>query len=258
MSHDLVRRRTELKYLLPPDQTREIRARLTAEPPDGFRRIGGWVTTVYFDLPDRRLVRAALEQPEENLKLRLREYFDDEGAPCSRFVWFEIKERQGSSSRKSRFRLHKRMVDRFLRGECDLASILTCQGSASDVSGVCETVQRIHDLAGDSWVPFGAVRYRRCSIEGGSPAGRLTLDDRISYHLGPLALYESHESLDRRSLGPVAGEEASGVMETKHAGGSLPEWCRRIVGAHGAAEYSKFLMLSRLSYAASPVNNYVD
>src|SRR5688500_16468954 len=113
MSHDLVRRRTELKYLLPPEQTREIRALLTAEPPDGFRRIGGWVTTVYFDLPDRRLVRAALEQPEENLKLRLREYFDDEGAPCSRFVWFEIKERQGSASRKSRFRLHKRMVDRF-------------------------------------------------------------------------------------------------------------------------------------------------
>ena len=116
-------------------------------------------------------------------------------------------------------------------------------------------VQRIHDLAGDCWIPSGAVRYRRCSIEGGSPAGRLTLDDRISYHLGPLALYEVHESLDRRALGPVAGEEACGVMEAKHGGGALPEWCRRLVGDRASAEYSKFLMLSRLSCA---VNNYVD
>jgi hypothetical protein len=257
MSHDLVRRRTELKYLLPAEQTRQARAILTAEPPEGFRRIGGWVTTVYFDLPDRRLARAAMERPEENLKLRLREYFDDEGAPCSRFVWFEIKERQGSASRKSRFRLHKRLVDGFLRGECDLASVLTCQGSGQDVSGVCETVQRIHDL-GDGWAPFGAVRYRRCSIEGGSPVGRLTLDDRISYHVGPLALFESHGALDRRALGSVAGEEASGVMEAKHGGESLPDWCRRLVGTRAPAEYSKFVMLSRLSTAPFPVNHYVD
>lgn len=258
MSHDLVRRRTEVKFLLPAEQTREVRAILTAEPPDGFRRISGWATTVYFDLPDRRLARAAMEQPEENLKLRLREYFDDEGATCSRFVWIEIKERNGSASRKSRFRIHKRMVAGFLRGECDLASILTCQIAAADIQNVCETVQRIHDLAGDCWVPFGAVRYRRCSIEGGSPVGRLTLDDRISYHLGPLALYESHEALDRRALGPVAGEEASGVLEVKHGGGSIPEWCRRLVGARESAEYSKFLMLSRLSTASAPVNYYVD
>src|SRR6185436_2188096 len=110
---DLVRRRIELKYLLPAAKTRELRAVLTAEPGQHFRRIGGWVTTVYFDLPDRRLARAAMERPEENLKLRLREYFDDEGAPCSPFVWIEIKERQGSSSRKSRFRLHKRLVAPF-------------------------------------------------------------------------------------------------------------------------------------------------
>ncbi len=258
MNHDLVRRRIELKYLLPAEQTREVRSILTAEPPDGFRRISGWVTTVYFDLPDRRLARAAMEQPEENLKLRLREYFDDEGAPCSRFVWVEIKERKRTASSKSRFRLHKRLVEGFLKGESDLASILTCQTSGSDIANVCETVQRIHDLAGDCWVPLGAVRYRRCSIEGGSPVGRLTLDDRISYHLGPLALYESHEALDRRALGSIAGEEASGVLEAKHGGGSIPEWCRRHVGARESAEYSKFLVLSRLATAAYPVNQYVD
>jgi hypothetical protein len=245
---DLVKRRIELKYLLPDAKTRELRAVLTAKPEQGFRRIGGWVTTVYFDLPDRRLSRAAMERPEENLKLRLREYFDDDGAPCSPFVWIEIKERQGSSSKKSRFRLHKRLVGAFVRGEADLASILSCQTSASDPSGVCETVQRIHDLAGDTWTPFGAVRYRRCSIEGGTPAGRLTLDDRITYHLGPIALYETRPALDRRAIGPAVGEEPSGVLEVKH-GGDDPEWCRRLVGHRDPAEYSKFLMLSRLSFA---------
>jgi hypothetical protein len=238
---DLVRRRIELKYLLSPAATRELRAVLTAEPEPTFRRIGGWVTTVYFDLPDRRLARAAMERPEDNLKLRLREYFDDNGAPCSRFVWIEIKERQGSSSRKSRFRLHKRMVPSFFRGEADLTSILTCQNTGSDPTNVCETVQRIHELAGDAWMPFGAVRYRRCSIEGGAPAGRLTLDDHISYHLGPIAL--------DGALGAAGGEEPSGVLEVKHAGDSAPEWCRRLVGFRNPAEYSKFLMLSRLSFA---------
>jgi len=255
MSNDLVRRRIELKYLLPAGKTREFRAHLTAETSNpGFRRIHGWVTTVYFDLPDRRLARAALERPEENLKVRMREYFDEEGTPCSRFVWFEIKERQGAASRKSRFRLHKRLVARFLKGEADLAAILTCQGSGSDPSGVFETVQRIHDLAGDTWMPFGAVRYRRCSIEGGTPAGRLTLDDRISYHLGPLSLYDTHDALDRRAVGPSAGEEASGVMELKHGGDPLPPWCRPFVGGTSPIEYSKFLMLSRLSLAEAPVN----
>jgi len=251
---DLVRRRIELKYLLPAETARELRAVLTAEPGPEFRRIGGWVTTVYFDLPDRRLARAAMERPEENLKLRLREYFDDEGAPCSRFVWFEIKERQGSSSRKSRFRLHKRLVAPFLRGEADLTSILTCQNAGTDPSNVCETVQRIHELAGDAWMPFGAVRYRRASIEGGTPAGRLTLDDRITYHLGPIPLYDAHGALDRRALGPAVGEEPSGVLEVKHGGDPAPEWCRALVGRRDPAEYSKFLMLSRLSFAEAPVN----
>ena len=254
MTQDLVRRRTELKYLLPVAQTRELRALLTGEAAEpGLRRIGGWVTTVYFDLPDRRLARAALERPEENLKLRMREYFDDEGATCSRFVWFEIKERQGAASRKSRFRLHKRLVGRFLRGEVDLTTILTCQGDNSDLTAVCATVQRIHELAGETWVPFGAVRYRRCSLEGGSPAGRLTLDDRISYHLGPIALYESHAALDRRAVGAAAGEEACGVLEVKHGGDALPEWCRRLAGGREPVEYSKFLKLSRLSFAEEPV-----
>lgn len=255
MTQDLVRRRIELKFLLPAAQTRELRALLTAEPAEpGLRRIGGWVTTVYFDLPDRRLARAALERPEENLKLRMREYFDDEGASCSRFVWFEIKERQGAASRKSRFRLHKRLIARFLRGEVDIATVLTCQGEDADLTSVCETVQRIHELAGESLAPFGAVRYRRCSVEGGTPAGRLTLDDRISYHLGPIALEESRSALDRQALGPVAGEESVGVLEVKHGGEALPAWCRRLAGAREPVEYSKFLKLSRLSFAEAPVN----
>jgi hypothetical protein len=255
MTQDLVRRRIELKYLLPAAQTRELRKVLTAEMPEnGFRRISGWVTTVYFDLPDRRLARAALERPEENLKLRMREYFDDEGAPCSRFVWFEIKERQGSASRKSRFRLHKRLVSRFLREEVDIATVLTCQGEDADLAGVCETVQRIQQLTSDFWAPLGAVRYRRCSIEGGMPAGRLTLDDRISYHVGPIPMDESVGAFDRRLLGPAAGEEASGILEVKHGGESLPGWCVPLAGRRQPVEYSKFLMLSRLSIAETPVN----
>ena len=256
MSDDLVKRRVELKHVFPAGEGEELRARMRAiRPAFAARRVGGWVTTVYFDLPDRRFTRAALERPETNLKIRLREYFNDDDLPCSPFVWLEIKERDGARSIKSRFQLHKRMVGGFLEGELDLAAVLTCQEGAPDLTRVMESVQRLHDLARGTLVPVGAVRYLRCSLQGGDPAARLTLDRSVSYHVGPVALYDAHAALDADALGAPSWRDGAAVVEVKHAGAAPPAWCRAFVGNRPPSEYSKFIHLARLSLAEP---SYVD
>jgi hypothetical protein len=251
MIHDeLVRRRVEVKHLVPASAAAELRKRISAARPGrGARRIDGWVTTAYFDLADRRLARAALERPEANLKLRLREYFTEDAVPCSPFVWFEIKEREGGVTRKSRFQLHRRMIRRFLDGDRDLAEILSCQEKGTPLEDVVSAVQRIDDLARSPLLAVGAVRYRRTSVQGGDPAARVTLDEKISYHLGLPALSEGRRALDRACLGPAAWEEGAAIVEVKHSGDAPPAWCDGIVGAAAPAEYSKFLVLARLSLA---------
>lgn len=256
MSDDLVKRRVELKHVFPAGEGEALRARMRAiRPAFAARRVGGWVTTVYFDLPDRRFTRAALECPESNLKIRLREYFSDDDLPCSPFVWLEIKEREGARSAKSRFQLHKRMVAGFLEGDLDLAAVLTCQEGSPDLSRVMESVQRVHDLSRGRLAPVGAVRYQRCSLQGGEPAARLTLDRSIAYHLGPVGLYDVHDALDAGALGAPSWSDGAAVVEVKHAGAELPAWCRSFIGGHPAAEYSKFIQLARLSLAEP---SYVD
>lgn len=256
MIDDLVKRRVELKHVFPAGKGEELRARMRAlRPAFAARRVGGWVTTVYFDLPDRRFTRAALECPETNLKIRLREYFSDDDLPCSPFVWLEIKERDGSRSNKSRFQLHKRMVGGFLEGELDLAAVLTCQEGAPDLAKVMESVQRLHDLARGTLAPVGAVRYQRCSLQGGDPAARLTLDRGIAYHVGPVSLYDAHDALDAASLGAPSWSDGAAVVEVKHGGEAPPAWCRSFVGEQPASDYSKFVQLARLSFAEP---SYVD
>lgn len=253
MSDDLVKRRTEIKHVFPAAKGEELKARLKTLRPDPVeRRTAGWVTTVYFDLPDRRYAREALERPEANLKIRLREYFTEDDAPCSPFVWLEIKERDGAASKKSRFQLHKRMVAGFLDGELDLAALLTCQDPGADLDRVVEAVQRLHELAGSPLAPMGAVRYRRCSVQGGDPCARLTLDRRISFHPGPAGLYAAHAALDAEALGPATWTDGAAVVEVKHHGAAPPAWCRSFVGAAPAVEYSKFLILARLAAAEAP------
>lgn len=250
MIDDLVRRRTEIKHVFPAGKGEELRTRLRAlRPGAGERRTGGWVSTVYFDLPDRRYSREALARPESNLKIRLREYFTDDPSPCAPFVWLEIKERDGAASRKSRFQIHKRMVGGFLEGELDLAAILTCQDAAADLDRVVEAVQRLHELAVSPLAPVGAVRYRRCSLQGGDPCARLTLDREISFHPAPTGLYEAHGALDGGALGPPIWVDGAAVVEVKHHGAAPPAWCRAYVGAEPPVEYSKFLLLARLAAA---------
>lgn len=248
MDEDLIHERSELKFILPGEETDAIIARVT---PSGAQT--GRITTVYFDRPDGLLARGALRFPEANLKIRLREYLTGDGRPCSPFVWIEIKEREGRISLKSRFQLHKRLVASFLRDEVELGIILTCQGPSVEPQEAIDAVNRIREVAGGPLVPAGAVSYRRTALQSSAPQARLTIDRDIAYHLATPDLYQRHPVLDRAALGPVAWREPSGIVELKFRGSEPPRWCAAPLRGAEPQEYSKFLVLARLALEGAAV-----
>jgi hypothetical protein len=241
MAEDLTRDRVELKYLALEDEVEDLLRQAGRFPEDpAFRTEQTRVTTVYFDLPDRILARRALERSRRALKVRLREY-----GPPSPFAWIEVKERNGWLSRKTRFPLAKGLVAPFFRGELEEKDLLE---GAADRERLAEGLRQVRDVArGGPLLASGAACYRRLAIEGGHPYARLTIDLGISYHLGPLDLYEGISDLDRPALGPAALLEPGAVVEIKYRGGEPPRWCRRVVGDLPAVDFSKFLTLSSLA-----------
>jgi hypothetical protein len=252
----LIQCRIERKYVLRDGEIDQVRSALRPLLSDPrFRRDQGWITSVYFDRPDGFLTRNALSNPGRNLKVRLREYFTSEGLPDSTFVWIELKDRDGSMSRKNRFQLHKRLVAQFLRGTLDEGVVLTCQGRVSDPAKVVEAVRRIREVAEEGeLVPVGAVSCRRAAIEGGEPLARITMDEDVTYHLAPVALYDSIPSLDRESLGPVALHEPASIVELKFRGSSPPAWSQKVLGKAAPVDYSKFRVLSALAFCEQRVD----
>lgn len=68
-----VMKRHELKYLLDAEKTAYLRARLVGHMiPDAFGLTS--IASLYYDTPDRRLIRQSLEKPPFKEKLRLRSY----------------------------------------------------------------------------------------------------------------------------------------------------------------------------------------
>jgi hypothetical protein len=247
----LVRRRRELKYLLPQADSEDLVERLQNEGP--YDQRDGRVTTVYFDRPDREFTRRAFRTPAANVKIRLREYLTPEGLPVSPFIWIEVKEREGATTRKLRFQLHKRLVDPFLEGGIEPAAILGSQGSSVAASEVVEAALQIRALARGPLVAVGAVCYRRMSFDSREPRARMTVDREISYHPPPLTLYGRNESLSRDTMGPPARVESGVVVEVKHREDRVPAWCGASLRGFRPVEYSKFMVLARLSYSEASV-----
>ncbi len=82
-----VMERYEYKYLLDADQTEYLRRRLKGHmQPDAYGRTS--IASLYYDTPDRRLIRRSLERPAFKEKLRLRSYgLASENSP----VYLELK-----------------------------------------------------------------------------------------------------------------------------------------------------------------------
>lgn len=195
-------KRVEKKYLLDEEQYRALRQIL--EPymvPDEYGR--STICNIYFDTPDRYLIRTSLEKPIYKEKLRLRTY----GIPRDDSIAFvELK-------KKYKGVVYKRRVTMAYRDAYDWL----CRGKPPKKDGqiIREIAWFLHFY--ENLQPAAALCYDRLALYGREDhALRITFDAGIRWRSAPYDLREGD------SGAPLLGGNQH-LMEIK-TGGGMPIW----------------------------------
>lgn len=199
-----------------------------------------FVSTLYFDTPGLDFGREALRRPDENVRIRAREYYYDtgEGGPPTPRVWVELKEKTGKAVRKKRLRLHKGDLGPFLRGEDCTRALLHANPDDQEIA--LRHYRELGAVIGErELVPSVATHYGREEFRNAGGTLRVTLDREISYHRPPADLYETYPNLSRDRLGSELGVEGGSILEIKGNDG-LPHRLDPIVCPEPDGAYSKY------------------
>ena len=196
-----VMKRYELKYLLSPRQgdylSRALEGRMRA---DAFGLTS--IASLYYDTPDRRLIRASLEKPAFKEKLRLRSYgLAADASP----VFLELKRKYDGVVYKRRVESTVPQVERFFQGDNSL--------------GGSEQIQKelafFRDFYGTLSPACLVVCDRTAYFEPGGDL-RLTIDCRPRYRMEDLTLTSSLDGLPLLDPGWT-------ILEVK-VQGAMPLW----------------------------------
>jgi hypothetical protein len=255
--------RDELKYLIPAAQLRAFVRTLRSElAPHHFTGQGAnllpeaqhFTTTVYFDTASRALLRASRAEPDRNVKLRARAYYDvhsslaelaTDPAQIVRhqpWVFLELKRRAGTRTSKHRLRLPRGEVARFFSaGGAEPAAVAHAAPDAAEAAAI----RTFCAALGEPLVPSCAVNYRRIALEDGAGALRVTLDLELAFYAPPRDLLARSAPLSRENLGTPAGTAPACLLEIKLRG-QLPAWLARALDEARAKEQriSKFVLAS--------------
>ncbi len=212
--------RVETKYMLTPFQTRVMEQGLLR---NGFRPMDFGCPTVqslYYDTPDRRLIRASLERPAYKEKLRLRVYgYPDSASPA----YVEVK-------KKYRGVVYKRRV----RLPLEAAAVGLEQGRFSPDAGQVgrEALWMVRHYG---LIPSAVILCDRGAwFRGGDTEVRVTFDRNIAFRGTRLDLTQRGETLPLTTPDQI-------LMEIK-TGRALPLWLVRLLEEAGAhrVHFSKY------------------
>ena len=206
--------RLERKLLVAPEEAREIEARLAAEvgEPPATR-----IAVVYFDAPGMPLAHLAWANPEDCLKVRVREYDPDRSGVAGRSV-LEVKRERGGATTK----------DRLWVARLELRAALA------------RTAGRVLPPQARDLEPVAATVYERRAFQR-SEEWRVTVDRGLTFHAASWEAVESVVPL-ARAVGAALGGERRAVVELKSLGATLPRWLAVLADrCRQAAPYSKFV-----------------
>lgn len=204
----VVMQRHELKYLLSAEKTEYLKERLKGRmEPDRFGLTT--IASLYYDTPDRRLIRASLDKPAFKEKIRLRSYGP---AADDSAVFLELKRKADGVVYKRRVQSTIPQVERFFAGEGDV-----CGGGQINRE---ITAFRDHYRP---LVPACLIAYDRIAYAEPGSDLRLTIDGNPRYRADRLDL---RGPMDGVSLLP----EGWSVLEVK-AQCALPLWLAKILSA---------------------------
>ena len=203
-----VMKRHEIKYLLDAQKTAYLRARLVGHMvPDAFGLTS--IASLYYDTPDRRLIRASLEKPPFKEKLRLRSYgLAEEGSP----VYLELKCKAFDTVYKRRVQSTLDGVRQFFEGGAPLG----------DGGQIAREIRAFCDLY-DTLSPSCLIIYDRTAYFEPDGELRLTIDENPRYRMRDLAL---DRSMDGIPLLP----EGWTILEIK-VQDAIPLWLAEILSS---------------------------
>ena len=201
-----VMKRHELKYLLDGEKTAYLRRRLEGHMvPDAFGLTS--IASLYYDTPDRRLIRASLEKPPFKEKLRLRSYgLADEDSP----VYLELK-------CKAYDTVYKRRVQSTLQGVRQFFESGVPLGDGGQISREINAFCSLYDTLSPSCL----IIYDRTAYYEPDGDLRLTIDENPRYRMRDL-------SLDRSMDGIPLLPEGWTILEIK-VQDAIPLWLAEIL-----------------------------
>ncbi len=191
-------KRVELKYLLQPDQYETLRREL--EPMAAVDAYGETeILNIYYDTPDRRLIRDSLDKPRYKEKLRLRTY----GTPRDDSPAFvEIKKKFEGIVYKRRIQVPYLQALQYLNEDVPLPE-------SSQISGEIDYFKQVHRPL----LPSMMIAYDRIALAGREdPDLRITFDQNIRWRT-------DHLDLRLGGIGRQLLEPGQVLMELKIAGG---------------------------------------
>ena len=200
-----VMKRHEIKYLLDAKKTAYLRERLVGHMvPDAFGLTS--IASLYYDTPDRRLIRESMEKPAFKEKLRLRSYGLASGDSP---VFLELKCKAFDTVYKRRVQSTIGGVERFFAGGEEL--------------GEGQIFREIDAFCGhyDALAPSCLIIYDRTAYYEPDGNLRLTIDENPRYRMQDLAL---DRSLDGIPLLP----EGWTILEIK-VQDAIPLWLAEIL-----------------------------
>ena len=248
-------RRSEQKYELTAAETAVLEGEIRGSLPV-YEFNPGYpythITTVYYDTPELRLYERASRSYDDNLKIRVKEYYykdQSEKELVSPYCFLELKRRRDGMVSKQRLRIGKEHLQGFLRGE-DLREKL--RPELAEEIGKGDELRKSFDMAYDALraelsrtevSPVSVINYRRRVYQRDEQDLRVTFDDLITVYFPPVELYGKQASLAASNLGAPVGRAAKLIAEIKCrklSSGSYPGWLEVILCPLRARSLSKF------------------
>ena len=223
-----VMKRYEMKYLLDRGRTAFLVNRLRGHmEPDRYGLTT--IASLYYDTPDRRLIRASLDKPEFKEKLRLRSYGP---ATADSTVFLELKRKASGIVYKRRVQTTIPEAGRFLAGENDLF----------EDRQICRELDRFRETY-EPLEPACLIIYDRVAYF--EPGGdlRLTIDFNPRYRMNAMNLAGSMDGIPLRP-------EGDAILEIK-VQEAMPLWLTAILdeGQIYKSSFSKYGEAYRQAHA---------
>jgi hypothetical protein len=235
------------------------------------------ITTLYFDTKNRDFYRLAERNYNDNIKIRVKEYYyaplapsgsaspratsrpdgvdgrEPEGAPayltCPQ-CYVELKQSVNGTVLKKRFALLKRDLHLLFSGQ-DVWPNLVQQSHPSERGPLREIYRELQRYITLFPVEVtSVVNYRRTVYQKDENDLRVTFDDHLAVYPPRSGLYTDQEAFTAEVLGKPIRTSERVILEIK-CPGEYPSWLKKILQAHSSKRLSKFMTSVRLILGCS-------